>query len=44
MRDEPQLHLTEVSPSCWTVTFSRTSINLIDVGTIGQLAALVDRT
>ncbi|MFF4752414.1 enoyl-CoA hydratase/isomerase family protein [Streptomyces sp. NPDC002514] len=43
MSDEPQFHVSEVSPSYWRVTFSNGPINLIDVDTIEQLAALVDR-
>ena len=43
MQDTQQFHVQEVSPSYWTVTFSNGPINLIDVDTIEQLAALVDR-
>ncbi|MGW4518689.1 enoyl-CoA hydratase/isomerase family protein [Streptomyces sp. NPDC004393] len=35
--------MSEVSPSYWKVTFSNGPINLMDVDTIEQLAALVDR-
>ncbi|MGW5251004.1 enoyl-CoA hydratase/isomerase family protein, partial [Streptomyces sp. NPDC004129] len=43
MPNAPQFHVTEISPSYWKVTFSNGPINLIDVDTIEQLAALVDR-
>ncbi|MFD7446802.1 enoyl-CoA hydratase/isomerase family protein [Streptomyces sp. NPDC059909] len=43
MTDAQQFHVNEVSPSYWKVTFSNGPINLIDVDTIEQLAALVDR-
>ncbi|MEU6343750.1 enoyl-CoA hydratase/isomerase family protein [Streptomyces sp. NPDC046977] len=43
MSDTQQFHVTEVSPSHWDVTFSNGPVNLIDVDTIEQLAALVDR-
>jgi enoyl-CoA hydratase/carnithine racemase len=43
MTNTPHFHVTEVSPSYWKVTFSNGPINLIDVDTIEQLAALVDR-
>jgi enoyl-CoA hydratase/carnithine racemase len=43
MTDTQQFHVTEVSPSYWKVTFFNGPINLIDVDTIEQLAALVDR-
>ncbi|WP_435220619.1 enoyl-CoA hydratase/isomerase family protein [Streptomyces sp. Tue6028] len=43
MTDAQQFHVNEVSPSYWKVTFSNGPINLIDVDTVEQLAALVDR-
>ncbi|MEU6773103.1 enoyl-CoA hydratase/isomerase family protein [Streptomyces sp. NPDC046759] len=43
MPSTQQFHVSEVSPSYWKVTFSNGPINLMDVDTIEQLAALVDR-
>ncbi|MFD3440602.1 enoyl-CoA hydratase/isomerase family protein [Streptomyces sp. NPDC058685] len=43
MSDEQQFHVDEVSPSYWKVTFENGPINLIDVDTVEQLAALVTR-
>lgn len=43
MTNTQQFQVAEVSPSYWKVTFSNGPINLIDVDTIEQLAALVDR-
>lgn len=43
MSDAPQFQVDEVSPSYWDVTFANGPVNLIDVDTIEQLAALVDR-
>jgi enoyl-CoA hydratase/carnithine racemase len=43
MSDELQFQVDEVTPSYWQVTFSNGPVNLIDVDTIEQLSALVDR-
>ena len=43
MTNAQQFRVTEVSPSYWKVTFSNGPVNLIDVDTIEQLAALVER-
>ncbi len=37
-----QIQRTEVSPSYWQVTFDNPPINLMDIDTVEQLAALVD--
>lgn len=43
MTNAQQFHVAEASPSYWKVTFSNGPINLMDVDTIEQLGALVDR-
>jgi enoyl-CoA hydratase/carnithine racemase len=43
MTTSEQFHVAEVTPSYWRVTFSNGPVNLIDMDTIDQLAALIDR-
>jgi len=43
MTTSEQFRVVEVSPSYWRVTFANGPVNLVDVDTIDQLAALVGR-
>jgi enoyl-CoA hydratase/carnithine racemase len=43
MATSEQFRVVEVSPSYWRVTFANGPVNLVDVDTIEQLAALVGR-
>jgi hypothetical protein len=43
MTTSEQLHVDEVSPSYWRVTFANGPVNLVDPNTVDELAALVDR-
>ena len=43
MTTTEQFHVVEVSSSYWRVTFENGPINLMDVDTIDQLSALIDR-